>query len=315
MADSRSQSDSLDPRANAGASPAPDDFAGATAPVPTAGPTRRRRHGRATGSEPDTRPIAERYPAPAGGEPPTAQPIPIRTVDEARALARERFRDRVVAGEPVGGCDCHSTDAGEAAAQVAGGGPAAQVAGVRFRDSGRMYYFDAGTTELEPGDWVVVDTERGHEAGRVIIAPHQLLLNQLQGELRPVLRRLGEDDVATMDRLRGESSVAVRTFSDRIRHHRAPIKPISATYSFDGSLLTLSYAPHQGVERPDLRGLGGDLAQTFGCRIDSRRRLPTRGSPSAWRVGPLRPDAVLLVVGCQSFPRSTWAWPGRRISR
>jgi cell fate regulator YaaT (PSP1 superfamily) len=131
-----------------------------------------------------------------------------------------------------------------------------------------MYYFDAGVIEMEPGDWVVVDTERGHEAGRVIIAPHQLLLNQLQGELRPVLRRLDEDDVATMDRLRRESSVAVRTFSDRIRHHRAPIKPISATYSFDGSLLTLSYAPHQGVERPDLRALGGDLAQSFGCRID-----------------------------------------------
>ncbi len=262
MAESRPHPHTLDPQVAPTTPPVPHDTSSGVPPV------RRRRRGRTPGTEADTRPIADRYPAPETPERPVSTPIPVRTVDEARALARERFRDRVSAGEQVGGCDCHSTDADAAAAKVSSGGPAARVAGVRFRDSGRMYYFDAGATTLEPGDWVVVDTERGHEAGRVIIAPHQLLLSQLQGELRPVLRRLSEDDVATMDRLRRESSSAVRTFSDRIRQHKTPIKPISATYSFDGSLLTLSYAPHQGVDRPDLRALGGDLAQTFGCRID-----------------------------------------------
>ena len=243
----------------------------ASTPAP-ASPARRRRRNRG-GDTPSHEPIASRYPEPASGEVPISQPIPIRTVDEARSLARDRFRDRVQAGEQVGGCDCHSSGADTSAVQT-GQGPAARVAGVRFRDSGRLYYFDAGQHELEPGDWVVVDTERGQEAGRVIVAPQQMLLNQLQGDLRPVLRTLGADDVALMDRLKRESASAVRTFSDLIVEHRVPIKPISATFSFDGSLLTLSYAPHQGVERPDLRSLGRDLVGRFGCRVDLKAVSP-----------------------------------------
>ena len=251
--------------------PVPPAGAGglATPPVP-----RRRRRNRAAGTAPHG-PIAELYPAPAEPEKPVGQPIPIRTVDEARALARGRFRERVQAGEKVGECDCHSSDTSAASGPVAAEqGPSARVAGVRFRDSGRLYYFDAVQFALEPGDWVVVDTERGQEAGRVIVAPHQLLLNQLQGDLRPVRRRLSDDDVELMDRLKRESASAVRTFSDLIREHRVPVKPISASFSFDGSLLTLSYAPHQGIERPDLRALGRDLARTFGCRVDLRAVSP-----------------------------------------
>ncbi len=253
------------------ATPGPTGSSGASGmPGPT--PRRRRRN---RGDTPNRGPIASMYPAPVGGDVPTGQPIPIRTVDEARALARDRFRDRVQAGEQVGGCDCHSSEGGaDAKATRPEQGPAARVAGVRFRDSGRLYYFDAGRFALEPGDWVVVDTERGQEAGRVIVAPQQMLLNQLQGDLRPVLRTLGDDDIALMDRLKRESATAVRTFSDLIHQHRVPIKPISATFSFDGSLLTLSYAPHQGVERPDLRALGRDLVGTFGCRVDLKAVSP-----------------------------------------
>ncbi len=244
---------------------APTGPTGPSGSPPPASTPRRRRRNRGVDT-PAREPIASMYPAPAGGEVPVSQPIPIRTVDEARALARDRFRDRVQAGEKVGGCDCHSSEADTAAPRPERG-PAARVAGVRFRDSGRLYYFDAGQHELEPGDWVVVDTERGQEAGRVIVAPQQMLLNQLQGDLRSVLRTLDTEDVALMDRLKRESATAVRTFSDLIREHRVPIKPISATFSFDGSLLTLSYAPHQGVERPDLRSLGRDLVGTFGCQV------------------------------------------------
>ncbi len=257
------------------ATPGPTGPTGAPNASGTPGSTPRRRRRNRSGDTPNREPIANMYPAPVGGDAPTSQPIPIRTVDEARALARDRFKDRVQAGEKVGGCDCHSTETvADAISARPNLGPAARVAGVRFRDSGRLYYFDAGQFELEPGDWVVVDTERGQEAGRVIVAPQHMLLNQLQGDLRSVQRTLGDDDIALMDRLKRESSAAVRTFSDLIREHRVPIKPISATFSFDGSLLTLSYAPHQGVERPDLRSLGRDLVGAFGCRVDLKAVSP-----------------------------------------
>ena len=50
-----------------------------------------------------------------------------------------------------------------------------QVVGVRFKRSGRVYYFDPASAELNVGDWVVVETERGPEVGKVVISPKQVL--------------------------------------------------------------------------------------------------------------------------------------------
>jgi cell fate regulator YaaT (PSP1 superfamily) len=195
-------------------------------------------------------------------------PAPPASLDEARARARDRFKERLQNGEKIGGCDCHSEDQ-QAAPRP--NEPAAQVVGVRFRDSGRTYYFDANGHELSTGSWVVVETGRGHEAGRVIIAPHQIRLNQLQGDLKPVLRRLSDDDIAHMDSLKRESATAVKAFGRAIREHGLPMKPISAEYSFDGSHLTLNYSSQDRVEP---RSLAVELANHFNCRVELKQVGP-----------------------------------------
>ena len=207
------------------------------------------------------------------GEPPRPHiesdfPTPPATLDEARSRARDRFKQRLQNGEQIGGCDCH-TDGQQA--KLAPHEPAAQVVGVRFRDSGRTYYFHANGNDLTTGSWVVVETGRGHEAGRVIIAPHQVRLNQLQGDLKPVLRRLDDDDIAHMESLKRESALAVKTFGRMIRENGLPMKPISAEYSFDGSHLTLNYSSQERVEP---RSLAVELANYFNCRVELKQVGP-----------------------------------------
>jgi len=212
--------------------------------------------------------------APVGGAT-TANPTPPapfqppKTLDEARALARERFKTRLEAGEKVGGCDCHTEDE-TLAVSARSDEPAARVAGVRFRDSGRTYYFAARDTALDVGDWVVVETSRGREAGRVIIAPHQIRLNLLQGELKPILRRLNDEDVRRMDGFKRDAAAAVKAFAATARARQLPLKAISAEYSFDGSRLTLNYSLPER-ERPNLHDLTRELADTFGCRVELRQ--------------------------------------------
>ncbi|MGH2533785.1 MAG: hypothetical protein ACRDJW_15950 [Thermomicrobiales bacterium] len=82
------------------------------------------------------------------------------------------------------------------------------MAGVRFLDSGRTYYFDPREIEVEVGDRVVVETVHGGEVGRVVIAPRQIRLNMLQGRLKPIERRLGPDDVEQLQRLKTEATQA-----------------------------------------------------------------------------------------------------------
>lgn len=196
-------------------------------------------------------------------------PVPPRTLDEAREMARRRFKQRLESGEKVGDCDCHSD--GPQATATNGSEPTARVAGVRFIDSGRTYYFDPKHHAVEVGNWVVVESSRGKEAGRVIIAPHQVRLTMLQGELKPILRRLSDDDVRKMDRLKRDAASAVKTFGAKIRERDLPMKPISAEYNFDGSHLTLNFS---AADRIDFRDLAKELSSVFHCRVELRQVGP-----------------------------------------
>ena len=49
-----------------------------------------------------------------------------------------------------------------------------RVAGVRFRNAGKIFYFHTAGMRLEPGEYVVVETTRGPEIARVVIAPDQV---------------------------------------------------------------------------------------------------------------------------------------------
>jgi cell fate regulator YaaT (PSP1 superfamily) len=199
----------------------------------------------------------------------TEQSIPAmpRTLDEARGMARQRFKERLENGEKIGDCACGD----ESESVVAEGESASRVTGVRFLDSGRTYYFDPKHLSLEVGDWVVIETSRGKEAGRVILAPHQVRKNMLQGELKPVLRKLSDDDIERMNRLKKEASSAVRLFGAKIRERNLPMKPISAEYNFDGSHLLFSFS---SADRVDFRDLAKDLSSQFRCRVELRQVGP-----------------------------------------
>ena len=45
----------------------------------------------------------------------------------------------------------------------------AVIIGVRFKKTGKVYYFDPGQNQLEKGSLVVVETARGIECGEVVI--------------------------------------------------------------------------------------------------------------------------------------------------
>jgi len=193
--------------------------------------------------------------------------------------ARERFRDRVrlmgaantFRAEQIA-CGCEGCS--EALPSVEGGAVEmvmTEVAGVRFRDSGKTYYVDPSGHELHVGQPVVVESSRGQELAQVVIAPQQVVASTLEGELRPVVRVANEDDLRLAEEKRGEQGAALRVFAARIRDHGLPMKPVSAEYSFDGSRLTLNFSANGRI---DFRELVRDLARHFGCRIELRQIGP-----------------------------------------
>lgn len=139
---------------------------------------------------------------------------------------------------------------------------------VRFRESSRTRFFAPGEATVRPNDWVVVETSRGEEAGKVIAAPQQVRAAVFAGPLKPVKRLAHAWEVAQVAQLEGEARRAMLAFREQIARNQLQMKPIRAEYSFDGQRLTFYYSSEGRI---DFRGLVRDLAQRLGVRIDLRQ--------------------------------------------
>lgn len=200
------------------------------------------------------------------------------SVSDFYAEARERFKDRLRLVNQrskmfmVDGCGC---DGCEYALPCVEGGAVdvreTTVTGVRFRDSSRTYYFDAGESYVEAGDHVIVETERGSDIAVVVIAPQQVAAATLEGEIKPIVRVATQSDLDLAASLREQQGEALRVFAQKIRDHRLPMKPVKAQYNHDGSRLTLYFSANGRV---DFRQLVRDLAGWFRCRIELRQIGP-----------------------------------------
>jgi cell fate regulator YaaT (PSP1 superfamily) len=142
------------------------------------------------------------------------------------------------------------------------------VVGVRFRPAGRIYYFDPVGKEMEKGNFVIVETARGIEAGRVVVAPKQVVDAELTDPLKPVLRLATEDDLRQLLAFKSKEKNALVKCAQRVEFHKLPMKLVEAEYTYDGSRLTFYFTAE---ERVDFRTLVRDLAAQFRTRIELRQ--------------------------------------------
>ena len=142
------------------------------------------------------------------------------------------------------------------------------IVGIRFRPAGRIYYFDPQGASYTTGQYVIVETVRGVEAGRVVIAPKKIAEKDLSDPLKPVLRLASEDELRMMLSFKGKEKDALVQCARHVTQHQLPMKLVEAEYTFDGSRLTFYFTAD---ERVDFRALVRDLAATFRTRIELRQ--------------------------------------------
>jgi cell fate regulator YaaT (PSP1 superfamily) len=143
------------------------------------------------------------------------------------------------------------------------------VTGVRFSPAAKVYYFDpTGLEDLAVGEYVVVQTSRGEEVGKVIIAPCQVSKQEIVGRLKTVLRRATAVDLTQMSYYRYREREALERCQEKAQQHNLPMKIIRAEYNYDGSRLVVFFAAEKRV---DFRNLLQDLARSFRARIELRQ--------------------------------------------
>lgn len=142
------------------------------------------------------------------------------------------------------------------------------IIGVRFRNMGKIYYFDPKELEITNGDHVIVETARGTEYGTVVMAPKEVPDEQVIQPLKSVVRIATPDDDERSFRNREMERDAYKVCLEKIKKRGLDMKLVEAEYTFDNSKL-LFYFTADG--RVDFRELVKDLAAVFRTRIELRQ--------------------------------------------
>ena len=142
------------------------------------------------------------------------------------------------------------------------------VIGVRFKEGGKVYFFDPGEFEINKGDYVIVDTARGLECGLVVQGIHGESDDKIVKPLKAVSRIATKQDIEKMNRNRRDEKKAFDICLEKIAKHKLDMKLIDVEYTFDRSK-ALFYFTADG--RVDFRELVKELAQIFRTRIELRQ--------------------------------------------
>ena len=144
----------------------------------------------------------------------------------------------------------------------------ATIIGVRFKNAGKVYYFDPGEHAMEKGSQVVVETARGVECGEVVIPNKEVAEETIIKPLKPVLRPATQEDIRRSKENAEKEKRAFKLCQEKIAAHKLDMKLVDVEYTFDNSKI-LFYFTADG--RVDFRELVKDLASVFRTRIELRQ--------------------------------------------
>lgn len=144
----------------------------------------------------------------------------------------------------------------------------AQIIGVRFKEAGRVYYFDPGELQFEENTRAVVETSRGIECGVVAIANREVKDREIVKPLKKVLRPANAEDLKKLEENRAKEQRAFRICNEKIAESKLDMKLVDVEYAFDNSKI-LFYFTADG--RVDFRELVKSLASVFRTRIELRQ--------------------------------------------
>lgn len=143
-----------------------------------------------------------------------------------------------------------------------------KVIGVRFRPTGKIYFFAPGDRDIQAGEHVIVETARGIEFGQVVLAAREVADDKVIQPLKPVIRMATKEDEEIERRNKEKEKEAFKICLEKIKKRQLEMKLIDAEYTFDNNKV-LFYFTADG--RIDFRELVKDLAAVFKTRIELRQ--------------------------------------------
>lgn len=143
-----------------------------------------------------------------------------------------------------------------------------EVIGVRFKEVGKIYYFDPSDFDIGLDDYVIVETIRGIEFGEVVVVNKRVDEEDVVLPLKKVIRKATKEDKLIMTENIELASKAFHIGVEKIKYHKLEMNLVEVEYTFDRNKV-IFYFTAEG--RVDFRNLVKDLASLFKTRIELRQ--------------------------------------------
>lgn len=143
-----------------------------------------------------------------------------------------------------------------------------EVIGIKFKQTGKIYYFDPEKTKLRKGDFAIVETARGLECGEVAIENRMVEEESIIPPLKKVIRIATAEDIETLRKNKEKEQKAAEIFEEKVKFRNLDMKLVDVEYTFDSSKILFYYT---APSRIDFRELVKDLASVFRARIELRQ--------------------------------------------
>ncbi len=143
-----------------------------------------------------------------------------------------------------------------------------KVVGVRFKDTGKTYYFDPCDIDCKKGQVLVVETAKGIECGIAQSNVKEVDDSEVVAPLKPVKRIATDEDLKIIEENKTFEKDALAVCAEKIKAHNLEMFLTDAECSFDRTKI-IFYFTADG--RVDFRELVKDLASHFHKRIELRQ--------------------------------------------
>ena len=108
----------------------------------------------------------------------------------------------------------------------------AEVIGVRFKNTGKVYYFDPQGEQVEKGSMAIVETARGMECGEIAMANREVADESIVQPLRKLVRLATPEDLKKVAENHIKEKKAFKACEKKIAER--------SELSFDSNVFTVS---------------------------------------------------------------------------
>ncbi|MBQ8831112.1 MAG: hypothetical protein IJ017_05905 [Oscillospiraceae bacterium] len=143
-----------------------------------------------------------------------------------------------------------------------------EVISVRFKNKGKVYFFDPAGIKVPDNTDVIVETSKGLEYATCTWGNHWVDDTALVLPLRPVIRIATEEDAKRCAENKAKEAEAFEVCQKMIVKHEIDMKLVDVEYNFEGTKILFFFTSDGRV---DFRELVKDLAAVFRTRIELRQ--------------------------------------------